>query len=105
MQTFTPHNYQKYCIQRAVSDDKLGLLLDMGLGKTIQIIALLEDAYGSGEQSPSLIICPASLVYNWEHEIRRFAPDLKVMSVVGSGSEREVLLKEVEKNPRIIRPL
>ncbi len=33
MQTFTPHNYQKYCIQRAVSDDKLGLLLDMGLGK------------------------------------------------------------------------
>ena len=71
---------------------------DMGLGKTIQIIALLESAYGSGEQSPSLIICPASLVYNWEHEIRRFAPDLKVLSVVGSGSEREDLLKEVGKN-------
>ena len=73
---------------------------DMGLGKTIQIIALLEDAYGSGEQSPSLIICPASLVYNWEHEIRRFAPDLKVLSVVGSSSEREVLLNEVGRNPQ-----
>ena len=72
----------------------------MGLGKTIQIIALLEDAYGSGEQSPSLIICPASLVYNWEHEIRRFAPDLKVLSVVGSSSEREVLLNEVGRNPQ-----
>ena len=60
----------------------------------------MEDAYGSGEQSPSLIICPASLVYNWEHEIRRFAPDLKVLSVVGSSSEREVLLNEVGRNPQ-----
>lgn len=29
---FVPHEYQKYCIARMISDDKLGLMLDMGLG-------------------------------------------------------------------------
>ena len=29
---FIPHEYQKYCIDRRISDDKLGLMLDMGLG-------------------------------------------------------------------------
>lgn len=43
MQTFTPHNYQKYCIQRAVSDDKLGLLLDMGLGKTVITLSAVKE--------------------------------------------------------------
>ena len=69
---------------------------DMGLGKTIQTIALLEDAYGGEqkEQEPSLIVCPASLVYNWEHEIRKFAPDLTIRSVVGNAGEREEILRE-----------
>ena len=70
---------------------------DMGLGKTIQVIALLEDAYQTGEQSPSLIVCPASLVYNWEHEIVRFAPDLKVLSIVGSSAEREEALAGIRE--------
>ena len=69
---------------------------DMGLGKTIQTITLLEDAYGGEqkEQEPSLIVCPASLVYNWEHEIRKFAPDLTIRSVVGNAGEREEILRE-----------
>ena len=70
---------------------------DMGLGKTIQIITLLKDAYGTGERQPSLIICPASLVYNWEHEIGRFAPDLRVLSIVGNGPEREARLESVRE--------
>ena len=69
----------------------------MGLGKTIQIITLLKDAYGTGERQPSLIICPASLVYNWEHEIGRFAPDLRVLSIVGNGPEREARLESVRE--------
>ena len=32
MMKFVPHEYQKYCIDRIISDDKLGLMLDMGLG-------------------------------------------------------------------------
>lgn len=51
----------------------------------------------SGKHEPksnetSLIICPASLVYNWESEIERFAPSLKTVVVAGPSREREELL-------------
>jgi len=51
---------------------------DMGLGKTMQVLALLlvlrrQDA----ERRPSVIVAPASLVANWESEVRRFAPRLR----------------------------
>ena len=72
---------------------------DMGLGKTIQVIALFEDTYSSGEKAPSLVVCPASLVYNWEQEIQKFAPDLKVRSVVGTGPQRLELLEKIKEDP------
>jgi SNF2 family DNA or RNA helicase len=52
---------------------------DMGLGKTIQAIALLlkeKETLGT-LPAPSLLICPTSVVTNWEREIQRFAPSLK----------------------------
>lgn len=67
---------------------------DMGLGKTIQVIALLLDEAQKQESAVSLIVCPASLVYNWENELRTFAPSLKVLTVTGSATEREELLKD-----------
>jgi SNF2 family DNA or RNA helicase len=65
---------------------------DMGLGKTIQVIALLLDEKEKEKSAVSLIVCPASLVYNWENEIHTFAPDLKVLTVTGMAAEREELL-------------
>ena len=69
---------------------------DMGLGKTIQVIAVLLDekmaAQGSRESMRhpvSLIVCPASLVYNWGNEIHTFAPELHVRTIVGTAAERE----------------
>ena len=61
---------------------------DMGLGKTIQAIALLlhEREQTENPVSPSLVICPTSIVGNWKREIERFAPELKV--TVHHGSER-----------------
>jgi SNF2 family DNA or RNA helicase len=58
---------------------------DMGLGKTIQLIALVlhERRQTVG---PTLIVCPMSVVGNWQREIARFAPGLKVM--IHHGSER-----------------
>lgn len=53
---------------------------DMGLGKTIQVIASLCDLYADpGEERPSLVVMPTSLVHNWKHELARFAPHLPVV--------------------------
>ncbi|MEB3196664.1 MAG: DEAD/DEAH box helicase [Candidatus Sericytochromatia bacterium] len=62
-----------------------GILADeMGLGKTIQAIALLLHQKSSGSTGPSLLVAPTSVVYNWEQEIARFAPELKVLVLHGS---------------------
>lgn len=62
---------------------------DMGLGKTIQTIAYLLARKEAGIKKPSLIICPASLVYNWQKEFERFAPSLRVRMMVGNASIRK----------------
>ena len=70
-----------------------GILADeMGLGKTLQIIAVLLSAKLEGEIGTSLIVCPASLVYNWAEEFRRFAPLLTVCPVEGNQEERRQIL-------------
>lgn len=70
---------------------------DMGLGKTIQIIALLLDEAEKKEHTTSLIVCPASLVYNWENEFHIFAPSLNVATITGLAGEREELLMHTEE--------
>lgn len=52
---------------------------DMGLGKTIQLITyLLHVKQTIQPETPALIICPTSVLGNWQRELERFAPDLKV---------------------------
>ena len=62
---------------------------DMGIGKTLQMIAVLEDARLQGEGGCSLVVTPASLILNWQAEIRRFAPQLKCGCVHGTLKERQ----------------
>ncbi len=57
---------------------------DMGLGKTIQTIAFM--LYKASE-GPSLVVAPASVLLNWEKEIHRFAPELKI-SVLNHSEDR-----------------
>ncbi len=74
-----------------------GILADeMGLGKTIQIIALLADEAAKNPSMETLIVCPASLLYNWESELKRFAGALSVRVIAGTAAERRALL-ETEK--------
>ncbi len=62
---------------------------DMGLGKTVQVLSVLYDEGLKGNIQTSLIVCPASLIYNWEYEIQKFTPSLKTLLIVGTAAERE----------------
>ena len=66
---------------------------DMGLGKTIQLLSLVSaqssgsnQAAGSDGGGPTLLVCPMSLVGNWQREAARFTPDLRVH--VHHGADR-----------------
>ena len=50
---------------------------DMGLGKTIQSIFLLKEINKTAE--PTLIVMPKTLLFNWEKELKTFAPELSVL--------------------------
>ena len=77
-----------------------GILADeMGLGKSVQLIALLLSRYqrntgemGDGSLGPSLIVCPASLVYNWGAEFTKFAPSFNAVVVAGTKAERRTAI-------------
>jgi len=73
---------------------------DMGLGKTIQVLAFLNmvksDFKKSGETNKaSLLIIPASLIFNWGNEIKRFSPDFKFhIAHPGANSGKNGVVKE-----------
>lgn len=71
---------------------------DMGLGKTIQSIAYITSELAEMPpkvqgRAPVLILCPASLTYNWSHEFARFAPAVNVLVAAGQKEERSGLLE------------
>jgi SNF2 family DNA or RNA helicase len=69
---------QKYNLGGCLADD-------MGLGKTVQTLALLQKQKEDGARQPSLLIMPTSLVFNWELEAKKFAPNLTLMNYTGSN--------------------
>ena len=69
---------------------------EMGLGKTLQMISVFESDREGGKGA-SLVVCPASLVFNWQEEIRRFAPELKVQTISGTLGERK---KQIARIPQ-----
>ncbi|KAJ9100566.1 hypothetical protein QFC21_003610 [Naganishia friedmannii] len=73
-----------------------GILADeMGLGKTIQSISLLAWlAETHNIWGPFLVVAPTSTVHNWQAELTRFAPRLKVLPHWGTPADREVIRRE-----------
>lgn len=70
---------------------------DMGLGKTIQSIAFILSELDVIRESgrPALIVCPSSVTYNWQSELMRFAPELQMVIIDGSKTERMKLQAEL----------
>ncbi|SDY06147.1 Superfamily II DNA or RNA helicase, SNF2 family [Evansella caseinilytica] len=69
---------------------------DMGLGKTLQVISYLAARKQQQGEGITLIICPSSLVYNWQKEVERFAPELTTAVISGSAEERKEALDNAE---------
>ncbi|OWA34575.1 helicase SNF [Saccharibacillus sp. O16] len=72
---------------------------DMGLGKTMQSIAYLLSVLPDIRQSrrPALVVAPASLLYNWLSECKRFAPEIRAIVSDGSKAEREAILSRTDE--------
>lgn len=69
----------------------------MGLGKTVQVIALICHLLEKGIAGPYLIIVPLSTLPNWTSEFQRFAPKVPTVVFYGSEQERRLLYKKVNK--------
>jgi non-specific serine/threonine protein kinase len=50
---------------------------DMGLGKTVQALSYLEQFKNQEGKLRAIVICPTTLIYNWENEIKKFTPSLR----------------------------
>jgi superfamily II DNA or RNA helicase len=99
-----PYQQAGYNFLCHLSRHKLGGILadDMGLGKTLQAllwVAWLKTIHETS--APALVICPASVLHNWQREARRFTPMLKVL-VLESGAERHNLRKQIPAHDLIV---
>ena len=89
---FQPHNYQKYCMEKIIQIKKIGLFLDMGLGKTITTLTSIKDLkYNRFQVRKVLVIAPKKVAEGtwakekdkWEH-----TKMLRISSVLGSKTKR-----------------
>ncbi|ACT91536.1 DEAD/DEAH box helicase [Dyadobacter fermentans] len=63
---------------------------DMGLGKTLQIIAFLLLQRKKQVRNTNLIIVPTSLIFNWQAEVEKFAPSIKMLTIYGADRVKDV---------------
>ena len=93
-----PYQEEGYDWLTFMRDNQFGACLadDMGLGKTIQLITYLLNVHARTETTtPSLIVCPTSVLGNWQKEIERFAPSLSVHTHYGPSRAKDENFKEL----------
>ena len=89
---FVPHSYQKYCINRLLTDPNIALFLDMGLGKTVTTLTAINDLkYFRFSVGKVLIIAPKKVAEStWSKEVAKWdhLKLLRVSPVLGSLQKR-----------------
>ena len=102
-------NYQKEGFRwiKALHENGFGGILadEMGLGKSLQVICFILSEMEKAKKSENkrtLIVCPASLVYNWKSEFEKFAPNLIVKTVSGNVDERHEMIMESGKKDILV---
>ena len=88
--TLRPYQVRGYSWLSFLRQWGLGACLadDMGLGKTIQTLALTQRDWQTNGKRPVLLVCPTSVVNNWQKEAARFTPGLPVLVHHGAGRKR-----------------
>ena len=78
----------------------LGCILadEMGLGKSIQTICFIKALLHENKNQKFLIVSPTSLIYNWQKEFEKFAPNIKYQVIAESKTKRKELLDNNETN-------
>ena len=98
-------NYQKTGFKwlKSLANYGLGGILadDMGLGKTLQVLTFVLSEK-QANPLPSLVIAPTSLVYNWQEEVAKFTPSLKVAVISGQQSDRLEQLKSIDEADLVV---
>ncbi len=99
-------NYQKKgfrWLKTLFSYGFCGILADdMGLGKTLEVLSLLLSEKEAKGSLHALVICPSSLVLNWENEVKKFAPALSVLPVIGTAEERTQMFAHLAEYDLVI---
>lgn len=100
--TLRPYQERGFQWLAAMRDLGFGACLadDMGLGKTVQVITCMLDQPAAG---PRLIVCPTSLLGNWQRELERFAPEMNLYIHHGSRRPRgEEFLQEARSHDIVL---
>ena len=77
----------------------------MGLGKSIQFIYLLKEVIKENKDAKILIVCPTSLVYNWQKEFEKFGQDISLKVMYGHKEKRHNELNNIKENAKYIEHL
>ncbi|ELK38777.1 hypothetical protein D478_27926, partial [Brevibacillus agri BAB-2500] len=89
---FVPHAYQRYCINRLLTDEALGLFLDLGLGKTVITLTAINDLkYNRFAIRKALVVAPKKVAEaTWTNEAEKWEHlrHLRIMPVLGSKQKR-----------------
>ncbi|MCR5786386.1 MAG: SNF2 helicase associated domain-containing protein [Acholeplasmatales bacterium] len=86
---------------KILSSYNLGGVLadDMGLGKTLEVISLIDTFF---TEKSSIVIAPTSLIFNWEMEFKKFAPQIPVEVIYGLTRDEDVIRKAYEQKKVLI---
>jgi SNF2 family DNA or RNA helicase len=102
--TLRPYQVRGYSWLSFVSQWGLGACLadDMGLGKTVQTLALIQRDWEHNGKRPVLLVCPTTVVNNWQKEAARFTPQMPVMVHHGVGRSKGDAFKDRVRQHAIV---
>ncbi len=91
-----PYQVEGYQWLKMMDEFGFGGILadDMGLGKTIQALTYIASTLEQDDSKPILVICPSSVLYNWQKESKQFIPSVETILITGTKEERETAITE-----------